>query len=167
MSRTSKLFVFVQSLSHVWLFVTPWTAAWQPSLSFAISWSLLKLMSIESVMLFNYLILCHPLLLLSSAFPRIRVFSSELALHLRWPKYCSISFSISPSMNIQGWFPLGLNGLISMLSKGLSRVFSNTTIQRYQLFSAQHSLWPNYPIHTWLLEKNAVLTIWQSDVSDF
>ena len=85
----------VQSLSCVQLFVTPWTAACLVSLSFAISWSLLKLKSIESVMPFNHLILCHPLLLLPSIFPSIRVFSSELALCIRWPKYCS--FSISPS----------------------------------------------------------------------
>ena len=82
----------VQSLSHVWLFTTPWTAAHQASLSI-ISWGLLKLMSIESVIPSNHLILCHPLLLLLSIFPRIRVFSSELALWIRWPKY----FSISPS----------------------------------------------------------------------
>ena len=85
----------VQSLSHVWLFATPWTAAGQSSLSFTISQSFLKLMSIEFVMPSRYLILCHPLLL-SSVFPRIRVFSSELALCIRWPKYWSFSVSISP-----------------------------------------------------------------------
>ena len=86
-------------LSHVWLFVTPWTAARQASLSFTISQSLLKLMSIEPVMPPNHLILCHPLLLLPSIFPSIRVFSNEkrLALHMRWPKYWSFSFSINPS----------------------------------------------------------------------
>ena len=87
----------VQSLSRVQLFVTPWTAAHQASLSFTISWSLLKLMSIESVMPSNHIILCCPLLLLPSIFPSIRVFSNESALHIRWPKYWSISFSISPS----------------------------------------------------------------------
>ena len=85
--------IFVQSLSHI----TPWTAAHQASLSFTISWSLLKLMSIESVMPSNHLVLCCPLLLLPSVFPSIRVFSNESALHIRWPKYCSFSFSIGPS----------------------------------------------------------------------
>ena len=84
-------------LSHVQLFVTPRTAAHQASLSFTISWSLLKLMSIESVITSKHLILCHPLLLLPSIFPNIKVFSSELVLHISWPKYWSFSFSISPS----------------------------------------------------------------------
>ena len=87
----------VQLLSHVWLFVTPWTAACQISLSITKSWSLLKLMSIESVMSSNHLILCHPLLLLPSTFSSIRVFSNDSVLHLRWPKYWSFNFSISPS----------------------------------------------------------------------
>ena len=107
------LFIVVQSLSCVWLFATPWTAAHQASLSFTISWSELKLMSIESVMPPNYLILCHPLLLLPSLFPIIRVFSNELALPNRWPKYSSISFSVSPSNEYSGlisfridWFDL-------------------------------------------------------------
>ena len=88
--------VVVQLLSHVRIFATPWTAALQASLSFTISWSLLKFMSIESVMPSNHLILCHPLLLLS-IFTSIRVFSNELTLHIRWPKYWNFSFSISPS----------------------------------------------------------------------
>ena len=83
----------IQSLSRVWLFATPWTAALQASLSFTIFWSMLKLMSFESVMPSNYLVLCHPLLL-PSIFPSIRVFSNELALHIRWPKYWTFSFSI-------------------------------------------------------------------------
>ena len=91
------LYVVVQSLSRVQLFVTPWIAAYQASLSFTNSQSLLKLMSIELVMASNHLILCHPLLLLPSVFPSIRVFSHESALHIRWPKYWSFSFSISPS----------------------------------------------------------------------
>ena len=89
--------VVVQSLSHVQLFATLWTAACQASLSFIIFWDLLKLMSIELVMPSNHLILCHPLLLLPSIFPRVRVFSNESALHIRWPKYWSFSFRISPS----------------------------------------------------------------------
>ena len=145
--------IVVQSLSHVWLFATPWTAACQASWSFTISRSLLKLMSIEVGRTSNYPVLCCPLLLLPSIFPSIRVFSNELALLIRWPKYCSLSFSISPSMNVQDWFPLGLTGLISLQYKGLWRVYSNTTVQKHQFFGAQPSLWFNSHIHTWLLEK--------------
>ena len=94
--------VVVQSLSRVHLFVTPWTAARQASLSFTISWSLLKLMSIELVMPSNHLILCNPLLLLPLVFPSIRVFSSESSLHNRWPKYQSFSFNVSPSSEYSG-----------------------------------------------------------------
>ena len=107
----------VRSLSHVSFFATPWTAAFQASLSIANSCSLLKLMSIESVMPSSHLILCHPLLLLPSNFPSIRVFSSESVLHIRWPKYWSFSFSINPSKEYSGLFPLGLTGWISLLSK--------------------------------------------------
>ena len=103
----------VQSLSCVWLFATPWTAACQASLFITNSWSLLKLVSIELVMSSDHLILCRPLLLLPSIFPSIRVFSSESALHIRWPKYWSFSFSISPSSEYSGlisfstdWFEL-------------------------------------------------------------
>ena len=105
--------VVVQSLSHVHLFVTPWTAACQASLSFTTSWSLLRFMSIELGMLSNNLILCHLLLLLLSIFPSIMVFSSESALHVRWPKCWHFSFSISPSNDYSGpisfridWFDL-------------------------------------------------------------
>ena len=97
----------VHSLSRVWLFGTTWTAACQASLSITNSQSLLKLMSIESVTPSNHLNLCHPLLLPPSVFPSIRVFSNESVLHIRWPKYWSFSFSISPSNNIQDCFPLG------------------------------------------------------------
>ena len=124
-------FTSVQSLCHVWLFATPWTAAHQASLSITNSWSSPKLMSIESVMLSNHIILCCPLLLLPSIFPSIRVFSNESALGIRWPKYWSFSFSISPSKEHPG--------LISLQSKGLSRVFSNTTVQKHQFFGAQLS----------------------------
>ena len=92
----------VQSLTHVQLFAIPWTIAHQASLSFIISWSLLKLMSIESVMPSNYLVLCHPLVLLPSTFPSIRVFSNKTALHIRLPKYWSFSFNISPSNEYSG-----------------------------------------------------------------
>ena len=111
----------VQSLSHIQLFEIPWTEAGQASLSFTISWSLLKLMSIESVMPPNHLILCH-LLLLPSIFPSIRVFSNESALHIRWPKDWTFSFNIVLPVNIQSWFPLGWTGWISLPSKGLLRV---------------------------------------------
>ena len=118
----------------------PMTAAHQGSLRITNSRSLLKLISIESVMSSNHLILCHLLLLWPSIFPSIRVFSNESALHIRWPKYWSLSFSIVFPMNIQGWFPLALTGLIFLQSKGLSRVFFNTTVQKYQFFGGQLSL---------------------------
>ena len=120
------MFNSVQSLSRVRLFVTPWTAALQASLSITNSQSPPKSMSIESVMPSNHLILCRPLLLLPSVFPSIRVFSNESALHIMWPKYWSFSFNISPSNEHLGliWSPLGWTGWISLQSKGLSRVFS-------------------------------------------
>ena len=103
----------VQSLSCVQLFATPWTAACQASLSITNSGSLLKLTSIQSVMPSNHLILCCPLFLSPSVFPSIRVFSNELVLRIRWPKYWSFSFSISPSNERSDWFPLGWTGWIS------------------------------------------------------
>ena len=124
--QTSQ-FSSVQLLSCVRLFATPWTAACQASLSITNSWSLLKLMSIESVMPSIHLILCLPLLLLPSIFPSIRVFSNESVLCIRWPKYWSFSFSSALPMSIQGSFRLGWTGWIFLQSKGLSRVFSNTT----------------------------------------
>ena len=127
----------VQLLSCVQLFATPWTAACQASLSITNSWSLPKLMSIESMMPSNHLILSHPLFLLPSIFPSIRVFSNESA------GGQSIGVSASASvlpMNTQDSSPLGWTGWISLQSKGLSRVFSNTTVQRYQFFGAQLSL---------------------------
>ena len=122
------MYCSVQSLSRARLFATPWTAAHQASLSITNSGSLLKLMSIQSVMPSNYLIFCRPLLP-PSIFPSIRVFSNESVLHNRWPKYWSFSFSISPSNEYSGLISLGLTGLISLQSKGLSRVFSNTTVK--------------------------------------
>ena len=110
-----------QLLSCVWLFATLWPAARQSSLSFTISKSLLRLLSIDSGMPFNHLILCRPLLPFSSTFPSNRVFSNELALCIRWPKYWSFILASALPMNIQGWFSLGLTGLISLLSKGLSK----------------------------------------------
>ena len=118
----------VQSLSRVWLFATPWTAACQASLPITNSQSLLKPMSIESVIPSNHLIPCRPLLP-PSVFPSIRVFSNKSVLHIRWPKYWSFSFIISSSNEHSSWFPLGLTGLISLQSKGLSRIFLNTIVQ--------------------------------------
>ena len=115
----------VQSLSRVWLFLIPWTAVRQASLSITNSQSLLKLISFETVMPSNHLILCHPHLLLPSVFPSIWVFSNESVLHIRWPKYTGVSASTSVlPMNTQDWFPLGWTGWISLQSKGLSRVFN-------------------------------------------
>ena len=110
--------VYVQSLSHVQLFATPWTAAHQASLSITNSWSLLKVMSIESVMPSNHLILCHPLLLPPSIFPSIRVFSNESALHIRWPKYWSFSFSISPSNEHSGLISFRMDWLDLLAVQG-------------------------------------------------
>ena len=123
---------------------TPWTAVCHASLPFTISWSLFKLMSIESVMPSNHLTLC----LLPSVFPRSRVFSNESVLHIRWPKYWSFSFSLNPSNEYSDWFPLGLTGLISLQPKGLSRVFSSPTIHKHPFFGTQPSLWSNLHIHT-------------------
>ena len=128
----------VQSQSHVWLFATPWTEAFQASCA---SLNLLNLMSIESVMPSNHLILCHLLFLLSSIFPNLSLF-----LMSQFFKSGSQSIGASASasvllLNNQDWFPLGLTGLISLLSKEISTVFSSTTIQKHQFFSTQSSLW--------------------------
>ena len=138
------------SLSCVQLFATPWTAAHQASLSITNSWSLLKLMSIESVMPSYHLILCGPLLLLPSIFPSIGSFPMSQFFASGGQ---SIGVSASTSglpMNAQDWSPLGWTGWIT---KGLSRVFSNTIVQKHQFFGDQLSLWSNSHIHTWLLEK--------------
>ena len=126
----------------------PWTAAHQASLSITNSRSLLKLMSIESVMPSKHLILCHALLFLPSIFPSIRVFSNESALHIRWPKYWSFASTSVLPMNIQDWSPLGWTSWISLQSKGLSRIFSNSTVQKHQFFGTQLSLQSNSHIHT-------------------
>ena len=120
-------------------FATPWTAALQASLSFTISQSLLKLMSIESVMPSKHLILCRPLSPLPSIFPSIRVFSKESVLRIRWPKYWSFSFSISPSNEYSGLISFRINWFDLLQSKGLLRVFSNTTVQTHQFLGAQPS----------------------------
>ena len=146
-------FSSVQSFSHVRLFVTPWTAALQASLSITNSWSPPKPMSIESVIPFNHLILCYPLLLLPSIFPSIRVFSNESALCIRWTKYWSFSFSISPTNEHPGliffrtdWLDLlAVQGTLKSLLQHRS---SKTSILRHSVSSQSNS-----HIHTWLLEE--------------
>ena len=144
-SRTSDQFSSVQSLNRVRLFATPWITARQASLSITNSQSSLRLISIEPVMPSSHLILGRPLLLLPPIPPCIRVFPNESTLRMRWPKYWSFSFSIIPSKEIPG--------LISLQSKGLSRVFSNTTVQKHQFFGTQSSSQSNSHIHTWPQEK--------------
>ena len=142
-------YVFVvQSLSHVPLFATPWTVALQASLTFTISWSLLRLMAIESVMPFNHLNLCHPLLL-PSVFPNIRVVSSESVLCIRWTNYWSFSFSISPSNEYSGlisfridWIDLAVHGTLKSL------------LQHYSLKASilrRSALWPLFNMYHWKL----------------
>ena len=132
--------ISVQFSRSVFDSVTLWTAAHQASLSITNSQSLLKLMSIESVIPSNHLILCHPLLLPPSVFPSLTVFSNESALCIRWPNYWSFSFSISPSNEYSGLISFRWTSWISLQSKGLSRVFSNTTVQKHQFFGTQLSL---------------------------
>ena len=119
----------------------PWTAARQASLSITNSRSFLKLMSIKSVMPSNHLILCYPLLLPPSTIPSIRVFSNESVLRIKWPKYWSFSFNISPNNEYSGLIAFRMDWLISLQSKGLSRVFSNTTVQKKSIL--QHSAFFN------------------------
>ena len=144
---------FAKLCSTLW---TPWTEACQAPLSSTISQSLLSMvcfMSIELVILSIHPILCCPLLLFPSIIPSFRVFSIELAFCTRGQSIgASASASVLP-LNIQDWFPLGLTGLIFLLSKGLSRVFPSTTLQKHQFLNAQPSLWYNTHIRTWLLEK--------------
>ena len=150
---TSPTFSSVQSLSHVWLFVTPWTVALQASLSITNSWNLLKLMSIELVTPSNHLILCRPLLLLSSIFPRMRVFSNESVLRIRWPKYWSFSFSINPSNEYSGlisfrtdWFDLlAVQGTLKSLLQYHSSKPSILWHSAFFILQLSHN--------TWLLEK--------------
>ena len=149
--------VVVQLLSHVWLFATPWTAAHQASLSLTFSeFAQVHVHWIGDAI--QHLILCCPLRLLPSIFPSIRVFSNESVLCIRWTKIigASVLASVLP-MNIQDWFPLGLTSLIPLQSKGLSKV-SNTTVQKYQFFGTQLSLWSNSDIQT--TGKTIALTMW-------
>ena len=146
----------VQPLSRVQLFATPWTAAHQVSLSITDSQSLLNLMSIKLVMPSKPLILCHPLLLLPSIFPSIRVFSTDSILRIRWPKYWSFSFSTSLSNEYSGLISFRIDWLISLQSKGLSRIFSNTTVKKHQFLvlnflysptlTSIHDHWKNHSL---------------------
>ena len=164
--------VTVQSLSHVRLFATPWTAACQASLSFTISQSLLKLMSIESVMPSNHLILCHPLLLLSLIFPSIRVFSNEAVLCISWPKYWS--FSISPSNEYSGLISFRIDWLDLLAVQGtLKSLLQHFNLERFKSIDSSvlsfvyglnltsiHDHWKNHSFDQMDL-------CWQSNVSAF
>ena len=141
------IFSSVQSLSHVLLFATPLTRARQASLSITNFQSSPKLMSIESVMPSSHFIFCRPLLLLPSIFPSIRVFSNESALCMRWSKYWSFSFSISPSKEIPGLISFRMDWLDLLAVQGTLKSLSNTTVQKHQFFSAQPSSQSNSHIH--------------------
>ena len=143
----------VQSISRVWLFATPWIAARQASLSITNSRSSLRLMSNESVMPSSHLILGCPLLLLPPIPPSIRVFSNGSTFCMRWTKYWSLSFSIIPSKEIPGLISFRMDWLDLLQFKGLSRGFSNTTVQKHQFFGTQLSSQSDSHIHTWPLEK--------------
>ena len=145
-------FVVVQSLTHVWLFVTPWIAAHQAPLSSIISQSLLTFISIESVMLSNYLILCCPLLLLPLTFPSTRVFSNESTLCIMWPKYWSFSFSISPSNEYSELISFRID-CFDLAVQGTLKSFLQHHSSKASFIGAQLSLWSNSRVHTWLLEK--------------
>jgi len=161
-------FYSVCLFSFVWLFVTPWTAVHQAPLSSTISQSLIKFLYIEYVMLSKYFIHCYPLLLMPSIFHSTRVFSNELALLIMWPKYWSLTIILS--MNIQGWFPLRLTGLISLQSRELSRVFPTPWFESIN-FSSLSLLYD--PTVTSILDywKNHsfdyIQPFWQSDASAF
>ena len=145
------MWVVVQLLSRVCLFVTPWTAACQPSLSFTISWSLLKLMSVELVMPLNHLLLCHPLLLLPSIFPSIRVFSNELALRIWWPKGWSFSFSINPSNEYSGLISFRIDQVDLLAVQGTLKSLFQPTVRKHQCFSTQPSLEKEMATHSSIL----------------
>ena len=128
--------------------VTPWTEAHQASQSLTISHSLPKFMSIESVMPSKHLVLCHPLLLLTSVFPSIRVFRNELALHIWWPKYWSFSFRISPSSEYSGLISFRMDWLDILAVQGTLKSVLQHRRPQHQFFSSQPSLWFNSHIHT-------------------
>ena len=144
----SVQFSSVQSLSHVPFFATPWIAARQASLFITISWSSLRLMSIESVMPSSHLILCCPLFLLPSIPPSIRVFSNESTLHMKWPKYWSFSFSIIPSEEHPGLISFRMDWLDLLAVHGTLKNLLQRTVQKHQFFGTQLSSHSNSHIHT-------------------
>ena len=146
-------FAVVQSLSLVQLFATPCTAACQASLSFSISWNMVKLMFIELVISSNHLILCHPLLLQPSTFPSIRVFSNELVLCIRWPKYWSFSFSISPSNEYSGLISFRMDWLDLIVVQGTLKSLFQYQSSKALTFWLSALFIVQSHIHTWLLEK--------------
>ena len=164
------LVVVVQSLSCVWLFVTPWTEACQASLSFTVSWSLLKPVSIESMMPSNHLILCHPCLLCPQSFPPSESFPMSWLFESGSQSIGVSASALVLAINIQGWFPLGFTGLIFLLSKGLSRIFCSTQFKSINssalnllygpTLTSIHDYWKNCSFDYMDL-------CWQSDVSAF
>ena len=149
----SLQFSSVQLLRHVRLFAIPWIAAHQASLSITNSWSLLKLMSIESVMLSSHLILCCPLLLLTPILPSIRIFSNKSTLHMRWPKYWSFSFSISPSNEHPGLISFRVDWLGLLAVQGTLKSLLQHHSSKASILQSQLSSQSNAHIHTWPLEK--------------
>ena len=145
--------VVIQSPNHVQFFTTPWVAALQVSLFITTYQTLSKFMAIKSVMPFNHIILCHLHLLLPSIFLSIRVFSKESTALIRWPKYQSFSYSISPSKEYSVLISIKTDWFDLLKIKGFSGVLSSTTVQKHQFFGAQPSLCSNSHIHIWLLEK--------------
>ena len=147
------IFSSLQSLSCVWLFVTPWTAACQASLCITNSWNLLKLMSITTVMPSSHLILCRPLLLLAPIPPSIEDFSSESTLHMRWPKYWSFSFSIIPPKEHPELISFRMDWLDLLAVQGTLKSLLQHHSSKHEYFSTHPSSQSNFHIHTWLLEK--------------
>ena len=165
-------FSSVQSLSCVWLFVTPWTAAWQASLSITNSWSLLKLMSIELVMPSNHLILCSPLLLPPSIFPSIRVFSNESALRITWPKYWSFSFNISPSNEYSGLISFRIDWLdLLTVQRALKSLFQYHSSKASILQRSAFFIFIVQLSHPYMTTGKTIAltrqTFWQGNVSAF
>ena len=160
-----SVIIVTQSPSHVQLFATPSTAACQASLSFTILLSLLKLMSIESVMPSNYLVRCCPLLLLPSIFPSIRVFSNESALHIRWPKYWRFSSSICPSSEYSGLITFRIAWFYLLAVQGLSGAFSNTTVQKWCSVLRRSAFFMVQLSHPYMTTGKTIDLTWQISVS--
>ena len=145
--------LLLQLLNCVWFFVTPWTATHQASPSITNSQSLLKLMSIESVMSSNHLIFCHPLLLQPSIFPSIRVFSNELVLCIRWPRYWSFRFSISPSNEYLGLISFRIDWFDFLVVQGTLKSLLQHHSSKASVLRRSAFFWSNSHVHTWPLEK--------------